>query len=149
MKIALGADHGGFNLKEVIKKHLEGKDYQVVDYGTFNTESIDYPDIGEKVALAVKNGEADKGIITCGTGLGISITANKIPGIRAALVSETFSAEMSRAHNNANILALGGRVTGPDLALQIVDVWLKTDFLGDRHERRVNKISQIEAKYSK
>lgn len=149
MKIALGADHGGFNLKELIKKHLEGKDYQVIDYGTFNTESVDYPDIGEKVALAVKNGEADKGIITCGTGLGISITANKIPGIRAALVSETFSAEMSRAHNNANILALGGRVTGPDLALQIVDVWLKTDFLGDRHERRVNKISQIEDKYIK
>lgn len=149
MKIAIGADHGGYNLKEVIKEHLQKGNYEVIDKGTFSTESVDYPDIGESVALAVVNGEVDKGIIMCGTGLGISITANKVPGIRAALVSETFSAKMSRAHNNANILALGGRVTGPDLALEIVDVWLNTPFEGDRHERRLNKMKAIESKYSK
>ena len=122
---------------------------EVEDFGTCGTESVDYPEIGEKVALAVKNGESDRGIIVCGTGLGISISANKITGIRAALVSDTFTAKMSRAHNDANILALGGRVLGVDLALEIVDVWLRTEFEGGRHERRVNKIKDLESKYNK
>lgn len=149
MKIALGSDHGGYHLKEAVKTYLEEKEYEVTDFGTCGTESVDYPEIGEKVALAVRDGESDRGIIVCGTGLGISISANKIPGIRAALVSDTFTAKMSRAHNDANILALGGRVLGVDLALEIVDVWLHTDFEGGRHERRVNKIKDLETKYNK
>ncbi|MPW27013.1 ribose 5-phosphate isomerase B [Alkalibaculum sp. M08DMB] len=149
MKIAIGADHGGFGLKGTIITHLEEKGHEVIDLGSYNTDSVDYPEFGEKVAMAVKNKEVDRGIVICGTGLGISISANKVPGIRAALVSETFSARMSIEHNNANILALGARVTGPDLALEIVDVWTEARFLGDRHERRVNKIIDIENKYSK
>ncbi|MBF7096164.1 ribose 5-phosphate isomerase B [Alkalibacter mobilis] len=149
MKIAIGSDHGGFQLKETVKEYLLDKNYEVEDFGAYDTESVDYPEIGEKVALSVKDGESEKGIIVCGTGLGISISANKIPGIRAALVSDTFSAKMSRAHNDANILALGGRVLGTDLALEIVDTWLKTDFEGGRHERRVNKIKDLESKYNK
>ncbi|MFZ7133020.1 MAG: ribose 5-phosphate isomerase B [Eubacteriales bacterium] len=149
MKIALGSDHGGFHLKEIVKEYLIKNNYEVLDKGTYSTASVDYPDIGEIVALSVVKGEADKGMLMCGTGLGISITANKVPGIRAALVSETFSAKMSRAHNDANILALGGRVTGSDLALEIVDVWLHTKFEGDRHERRVNKMKEVEARYCK
>jgi ribose 5-phosphate isomerase B len=149
MKIAVGSDHGGFELKEAVKEYLKEKNYEVTDFGACNTESVDYPEIGEKVALSVKNGESNRGIIVCGTGLGISISANKIPGIRAALVSDTFSAKMSRAHNDANILALGGRVLGLDLALEIVDVWLHTEFEGGRHERRVNKIKDLENKYNK
>ncbi|NTW71660.1 MAG: ribose 5-phosphate isomerase B [Eubacteriaceae bacterium] len=149
MKIALGSDHGGYDLKEIIKAYLEKNNYEVIDFGAFNKDSIDYPEIGEKVALAVKDGEAEKGIITCGTGLGISISANKVPGIRAALVSDTFSAKMSRAHNDANILALGGRVVGPDLALELVQTWLNTEFEGGRHGIRVDKIKNLETKYNK
>jgi ribose 5-phosphate isomerase B len=149
MKIALGSDHGGFQLKEVIKEYLKDKNYEIEDFGTYDTSSIDYPEIGEKVAVAVKDEVADKGIIVCGTGLGISISANKVPGIRAALVSDTFSAKMSRAHNDANILALGGRVLGDDLALEIVEAWLNTEFEGGRHERRVNKMKDLEKKYNK
>jgi len=149
MKIAIGADHGGFTLKEIIIPHLIEKGHEVIDLGTNNEDSVDYPEFGEKVALAVKNGEVERGIVICGTGLGISISANKVPGIRAALVSETFSARMSIEHNNANILALGARVTGPDLALEIVDVWTNAKFLGDRHERRVSKIIDIEKRYNK
>ena len=149
MKIGLGADHGGFELKEAIKEHLQEKGFEVVDYGTYTEESVDYPEIGEKVANAVAAGEVERGIVMCGTGLGISISANKVPGIRAALVSESFSARLSIEHNNANMLALGGRVTGKDLALEIVDVWLKAQFEGGRHARRVGKIGDIEAKYKK
>jgi ribose 5-phosphate isomerase B len=149
MKIALGSDHGGFQLKEVIKEYLKDKNYEIEDFGTYDTSSVDYPEIGEKVAVAVKDEVADKGIIVCGTGLGISISANKVPGIRAALVSDTFSAKMSRAHNDANILALGGRVLGDDLALEIVEAWLNTEFEGGRHERRVNKMKDLEKKYNK
>ncbi|MDK2917546.1 MAG: ribose 5-phosphate isomerase [Candidatus Petromonas sp.] len=148
MKIAIGSDHGGYKLKEAIKKHLEKKGIEYKDFGTGSTESVDYPEFGMKVAEAVKSEEFDKGIVCCGTGIGISISANKVPGIRCAVVSDTFSAEMSRAHNNANVLALGERVIGVGLALKIVDVWLETEFEGGRHERRVNKIGDIETKYS-
>lgn len=149
MKIAIGSDHGGYNLKEAIKKHLEEKGIEYKDFGTNSAESVDYPEFGMRVAEAVKSGEFDKGIVCCGTGIGISISANKVPGIRCAVVSDTFSAEMSRLHNNANVLALGERVVGKGLALKIVDVWLETEFEGGRHERRVNKIGDIEAKYTK
>lgn len=149
MKIALGSDHGGYNLKEAIKKYLEEKGIAYEDFGTNSTESVDYPEFGMKVAEAVTSKACDKGIICCGTGIGISISANKVPGIRCAVVSDTFSAQMSREHNNANILALGERVIGVGLALKIVDVWLETEFAGGRHERRVNLIGDIEQKYHK
>ncbi len=146
LKIALGSDHGGFELKEAIKKYLEETKVPYVDFGTNSTESVDYPEFGEKVGQAVTSGDCDKGIICCGTGIGISIAANKVAGIRCAVVSDTYSAQMSREHNNANILALGGRVVGEGLALKIVEVWLNTEFAGGRHERRVNLISEIEKK---
>lgn len=149
MKIAIGSDHGGYNLKEAIKNHLEEKGIEYRDCGANGTESVDYPEFGMKVAEAVKSGECNYGIVCCGTGIGISISANKVPGIRCAVVSDTFSAEMSKAHNNANVLALGERVIGVGLALKIVDVWLEKEFEGGRHERRVGKIGDIETKYSK
>ena len=148
VKIALGSDHGGYELKEYIKQHLEEKGVEYIDYGTKSTESVDYPEFGKKVAEAVKNGECERGIVCCGTGIGISISANKVPGIRCALCSDCYSARMSREHNNANVLALGARVTGRDLAFEIVDVWLKSEFQAGRHERRVNKITEIENTYS-
>lgn len=147
MKIAIGSDHGGYNLKETIKKHLDEKGIEYQDFGTNGTESVDYPEFGMDVAEAVKSGEFDRGIVCCGTGIGISISANKVPGIRCAVVTDAFSAEMSRAHNNANVLALGERVVGEGLALKIVDVWIETDFEGGRHETRVGKIGDIEGKY--
>lgn len=149
MKIAVGSDHGGFQLKEVVKEYLKENNYEVEDFGAYSTDSVDYPEIGEKVAIAVRDGVCDRGILVCGTGLGISISANKIPGIRAALASDTFTAKMSRAHNDANILALGGRVLGVDLALEIVEVWMNTEFEGGRHARRVDKIKDLETKYNK
>jgi len=149
MKIGLGSDHGGYKLKETIKEHLHAKGIDVVDYGTNSEESVDYPKYGQLVAEAVASNECDYGIIVCGTGLGISIAANKVKGIRAAVVSDTFSAEMSKAHNNANILALGDRVVGKGLALKIVDVWLDTEFESGRHQRRVDGIKEIENKYFK
>lgn len=147
MKIALGSDHGGYELKEYLKKHLDAKGIEYIDFGTDSSESVDYPEFGQKVGEAVKKGDCDRGIVCCGTGIGISISANKVPGIRCALCSDCYSARMSREHNNANVLALGARVTGRDLALEIVDTWLKTEFEGGRHERRVNKILEIENKY--
>ncbi len=147
MKIALGSDHGGYELKEILKKYLDEKGIEYTDYGTNSTESVDYPEFGQKVAEAVKSKECDRGIVCCGTGIGISISANKVPGIRCALCNDCYSARMSREHNNANVLALGARVLGRDLAIEIVDVWLKTEFQAGRHERRVNKISEIENKY--
>lgn len=149
MKIALGSDHGGYHLKEAIKKYLEEKGIQYQDYGTNSTESVDYPEFGMKVAEAITSGICEKGILCCGTGIGIAISANKVPGIRCAVVSDTFSAQMSREHNDANILALGGRVVGIGLALKIVEVWLNTEFAGGRHERRIQLIHGIEKKYSK
>lgn len=149
MKIGLGSDHGGVELKSEILKHLEARGIEVLDYGTHTEASCDYPEYGQKVAEAVMAKECDYGIIICGTGLGISLAANKVAGIRCAVVSDTFSAEMSKAHNNCNMLALGARVVGIGLALKIVDTFLDTEFEGGRHERRVNKIMDVENKYMK
>lgn len=149
MKIALGSDHGGINLKKEIIKHLEKKGYELKDFGTYKEESCDYPEYALKVAEEVASGDFDFGILVCGTGIGISISANKVPGIRAALCSDTFSAHATRQHNNANILALGERVVGKGLALDIVDTFLDAKFEGDRHQRRIDKITEIEKKYSK
>ncbi len=144
MKIGLGSDHGGYELKEKIKKHLEDRNIEYVDYGTDSLESVDYPDYGKKTAEGVINGDCDRAIVVCGTGIGISVAANKVKGIRCALCSDTYSARMSREHNNANMLALGGRVLGEDLAKEIVDSWLDGEFAGGRHARRVDKIMEIE-----
>jgi len=149
MKIAIGSDHGGLRLKKEVIKHLEKKNIEVKDYGTYTEDSCDYPDFAEKVAEAVVAKEYDYGILICGTGIGISISANKIPGIRAALCSDTFGAHATREHNNANILAMGERVVGTGLALDIVDAFLGSTFEGGRHENRVNKIMEIEKKYNK
>lgn len=144
MIIGLGCDHGGFELKKEIAEHLAKKGIECKDYGTYTKDSCDYPEYGYKVAAAVAAGECDYGILVCGTGIGISLAANKVNGIRCAVVSDTFSAEMSKAHNNANMLALGERVVGKGLALKIVDTWLATDFEGGRHQTRVDKIMEIE-----
>ena len=139
--IGIGCDHGGFELKNEIIKYLEKNNIAYKDFGTYSDESADYPLYGKLVANAVANGECEKGILICGTGIGISITANKIKGIRAALCSDVFSAKATREHNNANILAMGGRVVGPGLALEIVDTFLNTEFSNEeRHIRRINMI---------
>ena len=139
--IAIGSDHGGFELKQEIMAHLKKRGLEYRDFGTYTPESCDYPVYGKAVAHAVASGACDRGIIICGTGIGISITANKIPGIRAALCTDCFCAEATRLHNDANILALGGRVVGPGLALKIVDTSLDTPFSGDeRHKRRISMI---------
>ncbi len=141
--IAIGSDHGGFALKSEIIKHLEARGLSYRDFGTYTEASCDYPDFGRAVAKAVASGEYERGIIICGTGIGISITANKVRGIRAALCGDCFSAEACREHNDANILALGARVIGPGLALKIVDTFLDTPFSGDeRHVRRISKIEE-------
>ena len=144
MKVAIGCDHGGLHLKQDIKELLLSLGHEVEDFGTHSTESCDYPDIAESVAHAVVDGNADRGILICGTGIGIGIAANKIPGVRAALCHDSFSAKYSRAHNNANILTMGERVIGPGLAKDIVTIWMATDFEGGRHSRRVEKISALE-----
>jgi ribose 5-phosphate isomerase B len=144
MKIALGADHAGFELKDAIKQHLEQRGIDVCDEGTWSAESVDYPDYARAVAHDVGAQRADLGILVCGSGIGMAITANKVDGIRAANVSTELEAELSRQHNNANVLALGARILNPDLALRIVDKWLATPFAGGRHERRVEKIAAIE-----
>ena len=143
MKIGIGSDHGGFQLKESIKKYFEEQNIEYIDYGTNTTDSVDYPDYGRKVANAVIAKEVDRAIVICGTGIGISIAANKVKGIRCALCGDTYSARMSREHNDANVLALGARVLGVDLAMEIVATWLGADFQGGRHEKRVKKISEI------
>ncbi len=142
--IALGSDHGGFALKQEIIKHLQKKGLEFKDYGTYTTESCDYPVYGEAVGRAVVSGECEKGIVICGTGIGISLAANKVRGVRAALCGDCFSAEYTRRHNDANILALGERVIGVGLALKIVDIFLETEFEGGRHARRVELLSKIE-----
>jgi len=147
MKITIGSDHGAVELKEEVKKVLaEFEGVEVKDVGTFGTASVDYPDIAEKVCADVVSGAADRGIVLCGTGLGISIAANKIKGIRCALCNDVYSARMSREHNNANVLAMGGRVTGFGPAGEIVRVWMTTEFAGGRHARRVDKIMALENK---
>ncbi len=145
MKITIGSDHGAVELKEEVKMVLkEFADIEVKDVGTFGTDSVDYPDIAEKVCADVTSGKADRGIVLCGTGIGISIAANKIHGIRCALCSDVYSARMSREHNDANVLAMGGRVTGFGPAGEIVRVWIKTEHVGGRHARRVAKIMALE-----
>ncbi|QUH24967.1 ribose 5-phosphate isomerase B [Serpentinicella alkaliphila] len=149
MRIAIGSDHGGYDLKEEIKSYLSEKGLETKDFGTDNRDSCDYPDYAIEVSEAVAKGDYDKGILICGTGIGISISANKVPGIRCALVGDCFSAKATRQHNDSNVLALGGRVLGTGLALEIVDIWLSTEFEGGRHQNRINKITEIEKKYSK
>ena len=144
MKLVIGSDHGGIHLKEVLKQHLAERGIEVSDAGTYTEESCDYPDIAEKVCREITDGNAERGILVCGTGIGMSMAANKVKGIRAALCGDVFSATMSREHNNANIICLGERVLGPGLAACILDAWLDTDFAGGRHERRVNKIMAVE-----
>jgi ribose 5-phosphate isomerase B len=144
MKIALGADHAGFELKDQIKQHLQQQGLDVCDEGTSSPESVDYPDYARTVAHDVSQQRADLGILVCGSGIGMAITANKVDGIRAANVSTEYEAQMSREHNNANVLTLGARILQPEEAFRIVDKWLATSFVGGRHERRVEKIMAIE-----
>ncbi len=143
--IVIGSDHGGLALKESIKAALLARGMNVKDFGTDNGDSVDYPDFAEKVAGAVSRGEADLGILACGTGIGMSIVANKFPGVRAALVADEFMAQMAKEHNNANILVLGGRVLTAEKAVKMVSVWLDSHFEGGRHQRRLDKIAQLEA----
>lgn len=149
MKIALGCDHGGIVLKSAIVKLLNDRKIEIVDFGCFNDSSVDYPDYSLKVAEAVANKECDAGILMCGTGIGISIAANKVKGIRAAVVHDLFTAEMTKRHNNANIIAMGGRVVSPELAVAMTEKWLDAEFEGGRHTQRVDKITSIENKYFK
>jgi len=144
MKIAIAADHAGRELKDEIVKFLKEKGHEVIDYGVDNPESVDYPDYGIKVAQAVSKGLVERGILACGTGIGMSIVANKFPNVRAALCCNMYTARMSRLHNDANILVLGGRVIEKDVALLMVEVWLNTGFEGGRHKRRLEKIKRIE-----
>ena len=149
MKIAIGTDHGGIILKQSVIDALESLNIEYKDFGTFSEESCDYPDYAQAVAEAVASGGYDKGIILCGTGIGISIAANKVKGIRAAVVTNEFTARACAAHNDANILSLGGRVITPQQAADLVKVWLATPFEGGRHTNRLNKIKAIENKYMK
>ena len=145
MKIALACDHGAFELKEQIKRHLEARGDSYEDFGCYSTESVDYPIYGEKVARSVASGECDRGIVICTTGIGVSIAANKIHGIRCALLSDLMSARLTREHNDTNMMALGAGVTGEKLALEIVDTWLDTPFSGvERHKRRIEKLMELE-----
>jgi ribose 5-phosphate isomerase B len=145
VKIVIGCDHGGFELKEVIKKFLSNE-MKVTpdDVGTFSNDSVDYPDIGIKVAKKVQSGEFERGILICGTGIGMSIVANRFPKIRAALCHDTYTARMSREHNNSNILVIGGRITEENLAKEIVRIWLASKFQGGRHQRRLDEITDME-----
>jgi len=144
--IALGSDHAGYDLKQEIIAYLKEKGIEYKDYGTYSKESCDYPDFGEAAARAVASGECEKGILICGTGIGIGMAANKVRGIRCAICSDCYSAEMSRRHNDANMLSIGARVMGSGLALKIVEIFLSTEFEGGRHEKRVKKIMDIETR---
>jgi ribose 5-phosphate isomerase B len=146
MRIALGSDHAGFELKEDLRAYLAGQKIDVLDLGTHSEDSVDYPDLAVKVAEKVARGEVERGLLICGTGIGMSIVANRFAGVRAALCHDLYTARVSREHNNANILALGGRLIGKGLAREILKVWLETEFQGGRHERRLDKIAALEAK---
>ena len=141
--IGIGSDHAAYAFKEEIKYYLKEKGFAVKDYGTHSTERVDYPDYGKAVAEAVVSEECEKGLVFCGTGIGISISANKVPSIRAVVCSEPYSAKLSRLHNNTNVLALGARVVGIELAKMIIDIWLETPFEGGRHQKRVEMIDKI------
>lgn len=149
MKIAIASDHAGLRLKKYVVEYLEKKQIEFEDFGTYNESSCDYADYALPVAESVAANKYDFGILICGTGIGIGIAANKVPGIRAALCHDTFSAHACREHNNANILTMGERIVGPGIALDIVDTFLNAKFEGERHQRRINKISDIEKKYNK
>ena len=145
MKVSIGCDHGALALKNKVVSHLEGKGYEVVDFGTYTNASCDYPEFAAAAARAVANGECEKGIVLCTTGIGVSISANKIDGIRCALLSDVWSAKMTRLHNDTNVMAMGAGVVGENLALEIVDTWLGTEFSGDeRHQRRIDKLMALE-----
>jgi ribose 5-phosphate isomerase B len=146
MKIAIASDHGGIHIKEEIKALLEDIGFDYEDFGCHCSDSVDYPDYALPVAEKVAKGEFDRGILVCGTGIGMSITANKVKGIRCALVHDTFSAKATRQHNDSNILAMGERVIGPGLAREVAQVWLETEFEGGRHERRIAKITDLESR---
>lgn len=144
MKIAMACDHGGLRLKNVLKDHLESNGYEVEDFGTYNEDSCDYPDFAGKAAKAVADGSCDKGVVVCGTGIGVSITANKVNGIRCALVHDVFSAKATSAHNATNMIAMGQRVIGEGLALEILDAWLNAEYEGGRHDQRIKKMMAYE-----
>lgn len=149
MKIAVACDHGGLNLKREVVKYLNANGYEVADFGTDTFDSCDYPDYALPAAEAVASGECERGILICSTGIGVSMVANKVPGVRCAHCHDTYCAEFTRLHNNANVLAMGEKVVGAGYALKIVEIFLKTEFEGGRHSRRVDKISAIEKKYGK
>ena len=142
--LALGSDHGGFELKEHIKKYLDEKGVEYKDFGCYDESSVDYPDIAKAVCKSINDGESENGILVCGTGIGISIAANKIDGIRAAHCHDVYSAEMTRRHNNSNVICMGGRVIGRELAFKIIDAWLGAEFEGGRHQTRIDKIHELE-----
>ena len=144
MKIAVACDHGGYRLKNVLMEEMVKQGYEVIDFGTYSEESCDYPDFAAKAAKAVASGDSDKGVVVCGTGIGVSITANKVKGIRCALVHDVFSAKATRAHNDTNMLAMGQRVIGEGLALEILNAWLHTDYEGGRHDARIEKMMKLE-----
>ncbi|MFH1018612.1 MAG: ribose 5-phosphate isomerase B [Pseudomonadota bacterium] len=143
-RVAIGSDHAGFKIKQALVEHLRSEGIEAVDVGTHSTESVDFPDFGERVARMVSQGKIKEGILVCGTGIGMSIVANKFPGVRAAVVTDLFTAKSSRAHNDSNILCLGERTTDEATAKQLLDVWLNEPFEGGRHERRVNKIRELD-----
>ncbi len=145
MKVAIGSDHAGYKIKEDIKEVMDELNIQYEDVGCHCEDSVDYPDFAVPVAEKVANGEVDRGILICGTGIGMSITANKVDGVRCALVHDLFSAKVTRLHNDSNVLAMGERIIGPGLAKEIAKVWLETEFEGGRHQRRVNKMMEVEA----
>lgn len=146
LRVAIGSDHAGYSMKESLKGFLRELNVEVVDFGPPDDCSVDYPDFAEKVSMAVSSGEVQRGILICGTGIGMSIVANKFPGVRATLCYDLYTAKMAREHNDSNILVLGGRITGEEMARQIVKVWMETPFEGGRHERRLLKIKTIEEK---
>ena len=144
MKIAIGCDHGGLEHKNAIVEHLKNRGFEVEDFGIYEQVSVDYPDIAKKVCQSIVNKDNERGILVCGTGIGMSLAANKFKGIRAAVCSEHFSAKYTRLHNDSNILCLGGRVIGIGVALELVDLFVDTEFEGGRHQNRINKITEIE-----
>ena len=144
MKVAMACDHGGLDLKNVLKEELEAMGHEVVDFGTYTHDSVDYPDFGYKAAKAVSDGQCEKGVVVCGTGIGISITCNKVHGIRCALCHDVFSAKATRAHNDANMLAMGQRVIGPGLAIEILHAFFEGEYEGGRHDLRIQKLMAIE-----
>ncbi len=144
MKIAIGCDHAGYELKEAVKKKLENDGHEIIDVGCHSIESVDYPKYGHAVGRAVASGEADNGIAICGSGIGISMAANKVPGVRAGLVDSVWGATMTKKHNNANVLCMGGRVVSEELAFEMIEAWMNTEFEGGKHLRRINEIEDLD-----